>query len=156
MGSVDNDLLLDPSTLTESQYNKRGLIMALNARKEQFNSRRSKLEWATKMWPTSQTQQPPPGIPQVAGAPLVNPKVGNKRPTFSTAFEFPAKIAHSGRFAGRFHSPGNTEVLIESFDKVWEDSFSTIFPCLTDSSNTSHLEITTAGILNPWDIPVWE
>ena len=159
MGSIDNDLLLDPSTLKENQYNKRGLIMALNARKEQFDSRKSKVElfqvlveWATKTWPTSQIRQLPPGIPPAAGIPIVDPKVGNKRPTFSTAFESPAKIARPDRFAGRFHSPGNTDVVIESFDKVWENSFSTIFPYLTDSANTSHLEITTAGVLNPWDI----
>ena len=55
VGNGANDLLLDPSTLSENQYNKRGLVMALNARNEQCDSRRSKLklfqvllEWATK------------------------------------------------------------------------------------------------------------
>jgi hypothetical protein len=67
-------------------------------------------------------------------------------------FESPVKIARPDRFAGRFHSPGNNEVVIEKFDKVWEDSFGAIFPYLPDSANTNHLEVTRAGILNPWDI----
>jgi hypothetical protein len=85
-------------------------------------------------------------------APNADLNVGNKRPTFSAAFESPAKLARLDRFKGRFHSPGAVGAAIENFEKLWRDSFNSIFPYLSESANTNHLEVTHADVLNNWDI----
>jgi len=108
------------------------------------------LEWATKTWPTANTQQP--AVSQTANPQSADLNVGNKPPTFSAAFESPAKIARPDRFEGRFHSPGAVGGVIENFEKLWRDSFNSIFPYLSESANTNHLEVTNAGALNNWDI----